>query len=110
MRLKPQEIESIIKAFQEVFDKEKVIYSPSTLYLYGSRTQDHKKGGDIDLLLQVPESSVAKAKALHVRILVKLHEYLGEQKIDLKITNPTPADEFTKFILEKAVPLKKWSR
>ncbi len=108
MRLKSQEIEAIIKVFQEIFDKEKINNSSAILYLYGSRTEDKKKGGDIDLLLQVPESSLSNTKAFHVRMLVKLQEYLGEQKIDLKITGPIPKDEFTKFILEKAIPLKKW--
>lgn len=41
MRLSFFEVESIVKIFTEVFGEGKI-------YLFGSRTDDSKKGGDID--------------------------------------------------------------
>lgn len=54
------------------------------LYLFGSRTDDNKKGGDIDLLV-VSENDSEKLN--HMRrataILVEIKSTIGEQKIDL---------------------------
>ncbi len=77
MRLSNQEINSIKKAFKEVFGDGKV-------YLFGSRVDDSKKGGDIDLYL-IPKS---KSYTLEqkIRFLAKLDEYIGEQKIDVVLS------------------------
>nr|MBL0721603.1 nucleotidyltransferase domain-containing protein [Sulfurovaceae bacterium] len=45
MRLMTQEKNAIIESFQEVFKSGKI-------YLFGSRVDDSKKGGDIDLYIQ----------------------------------------------------------
>jgi predicted nucleotidyltransferase len=49
------------------------------IYLFGSRVNDHLKGGDIDLLL------VSKKLTLMdiIKIKIKLYDQLGEQKIDI---------------------------
>ncbi len=46
MRLTKHEIESIKKAFQETFENGKI-------YLFGSRVDDTKRGGDIDVALDI---------------------------------------------------------
>ena len=48
MRLRSNEIQGILKV-------SKRIVPESTVFLYGSRTDDKKKGGDIDLLFVVPD-------------------------------------------------------
>lgn len=74
MRLKAKEAKAIISAFKEVFGHGK-------LYLFGSRLDDSKKGGDIDLYLcPIDHSDLQKKKA---SFLVKLDDVLGEQKIDI---------------------------
>ncbi len=77
MRLSNQEINSIKKAFKEVFDDGRI-------FLFGSRVDDTKKGGDIDLYL-IPKS---KSYTLEqkIKFLVKLDEYIGEQKIDVVLS------------------------
>ena len=110
MRLKPHEVTHIIQAFEEVLNTAKISYDSSVLFLYGSRIHDNRKGGDIDLLFQVPQNFVSKISELRVRLILKLHEKLGEQRIDLKVSGPTPKDEFTKLILKSAIPLKKWPK
>jgi len=44
VRLSQFEIDSIIKSFQEIFEK-------GVIYLFGSRVDDNLKGGDIDLYI-----------------------------------------------------------
>ena len=51
MRLTERQKESIIKAFNEVFSKLE-----AELWLFGSRVDDNKLGGDIDLLVKCSKS------------------------------------------------------
>ena len=76
MRLNNLEQSSIKKAFKDVFNDGEI-------YLFGSRVDDNKRGGDIDLYI-VPqtEENLREKKSL---FLSKLYEYIGEQKIDIII-------------------------
>ncbi len=75
MRLTPYEIESIKKAFKESFGDGKI-------YLFGSRVDDTKRGGDIDLYL-VPTKKFDNERKRKIKFLIKLDEHIGEQKIDV---------------------------
>ncbi|HVO75739.1 MAG TPA: nucleotidyltransferase domain-containing protein [Ignavibacteriaceae bacterium] len=77
MRLKKEEIK-IIKTIINEFDPK------GEIRLFGSRIDDKKTGGDIDLLLI---SDIIKFPD-KLSILVKLKEKLGDQKIDILIYNP----------------------
>jgi predicted nucleotidyltransferase len=70
MRLQKWEVEIIKKTFNEIFKGD--------IYLFGSRIDDTKKGGDIDLYLVTQYDFL---KELKFRTL--LQERLGEQKIDI---------------------------
>lgn len=75
MRLSEQEVTSIV-------DSVKLHFSSSAkVWLFGSRCDDNKRGGDIDLYLEGRDID----SPLHKRILLKiaLQDLLGEQKIDL---------------------------
>ena len=74
MRLTKQEIEAIQSTFKEVFKK-------GDIYLFGSRVDDTKRGGDIDLYIisDVKENLTA----LKIDFLVSLKQKIGEQKIDV---------------------------
>jgi len=75
MRLSLFEIETIVKL------KHKFFGSLSKIYLFGSRTDDKKRGGDIDLYLETENrQDIFKKKQLFLR---ELKNTLGEQKIDL---------------------------
>lgn len=74
MRLKEDEIK-IIK------DTVRLRDSKCRIILFGSRANDLQKGGDIDILLY-SQKLVFNDK---LKILSKLNEKLGEQKIDIII-------------------------
>lgn len=57
------------------------------LILFGSRIDDNKKGGDIDLYIETKDSKSTLDKK--IKLLTALNRKLGEQKIDLVINNFT---------------------
>ena len=75
MRLSLFEIETIVKLKNIYFGEV------SKIYLFGSRVDDTKKGGDIDLYLST--SSDEKFNSQKIDFLVALKNSIGEQKIDL---------------------------
>ena len=58
------------------------------VYLFGSRVDDDRKGGDIDLYIttDMPTSEIIREK---IGLLVDMEKGLGEQKIDIVINNHT---------------------
>jgi predicted nucleotidyltransferase len=73
MRLSKTYIDVIKRSFNEVFCGD--------IYLFGSRVDDEKRGGDIDLYLVVKDKSNLFRKKL--KFLAKIKKELGEQKIDI---------------------------
>jgi predicted nucleotidyltransferase len=78
MRLKESEIKAIKDCSKEVFGECEV-------RLFGSRMDDNKRGGDIDLYIFLPNPPQFLAKE---RFLVLLKRKIGEQKIDVVIDYP----------------------
>ncbi len=74
MRLTPKQHQAIKKYFLEVFQDGEI-------YLFGSRIDDEKKGGDIDLYIRTKDKQNLVRKKLD--FLVKLKREIGEQKIDV---------------------------
>lgn len=78
MRLSEIEIHAINEVFISTFKKGMV-------YLFGSRTDDSKKGGDIDLYIILQDKENVSEKKID--FLVKLKQKIGEQKIDIVISD-----------------------
>lgn len=60
----------------------------AVLRLFGSRVNDARRGGDIDLLVETHMSDPAAIAAAHTRFLAAVYARLGEQKIDVLIDFP----------------------
>lgn len=64
--------------------------------LFGSRTRDDLKGGDIDLLVELPEVTPQRL-VLGDRIGARLQRAIGLRRIDVLVADPatpaTPADQ-----------------
>jgi len=75
MRLSYNEISTIVSNVHKFFGYN------SKVYLFGSRTDDNKKGGDIDLYIE-PENINNESQLINY-LLVELENNLGEQKIDI---------------------------
>jgi len=74
MRLKEAEI----RAIKDSFD---AVYHEGSVYLFGSRTDDSKRGGDIDLFIEIKDGTDLFAKK--IRFLARLKRHIGDQRIDV---------------------------
>ena len=74
MRLSSHYVTIIKQYFKEFFHE-------GDIYLFGSRVDDEKKGGDIDLYLVVKEHTNLFEKK--IKFLSRIKRTLGEQKIDI---------------------------
>ena len=75
MRLQTKDIKQIVRIAREIYGNDVKVY------LFGSRTDDTKRGGDIDLL--VSTSDKKKGVLARVRMIAALKRVLGDQKIDV---------------------------
>lgn len=60
--------------------------------LFGSRTDDAAKGGDIDLLVEV-DDPVDSPALLGARIGARLQQALGERRFDIVLAAPNVAEQ-----------------
>lgn len=99
MRLKNADQSRIISTLDHF------VKAPYRLYLFGSRADESKKGGDIDLLVLTDKESVKELNTAKSRIIITLHKTIGERKIDLTFDTDPPEMEFVKTILPSAVEI-----
>lgn len=83
MRLTPDQQAAIRTAATEAFG------GAVGVWLFGSRVDDDKRGGDIDLLIETQQPDVDVIVRAELAFLTKVKTKLGEQKIDLLIDYPT---------------------
>jgi uncharacterized protein len=83
-----------IKNIISKYDKDAIVY------LFGSRIDDAKKGGDIDLMV----FSQKLVSTDSIDIIYDLHNVIGEQKIDIVIEK-TESKVFTKIAMKESVLL-----
>ena len=95
MRLSETDRVIIKEEFAGIFDSAKI-------YLFGSRTDDNKKGGDIDLL-------ILSDKKYGFKILDKFNtaliRKLGDQKIDILSYTLNDKSPFLQLVMEEAIEL-----
>ncbi len=93
MRLQPQEVKIIKEAILS-------LDSHARIFLFGSRVDTSRKGGDIDLLVL---SQLLK-DIDSIKILKRIYENMEEQKIDILIAAETK-DPFVQIALKEGVEL-----
>jgi predicted nucleotidyltransferase len=81
MRLTPQTREIIRTTTHEVFG------ATARVRLFGSRVDDNLRGGDIDLLVELP-SHQADSRKKSLTLAARLQMRLGDQPIDILVLDP----------------------
>jgi len=94
MRLSQQQQQAIIQTIHKLDSKARI-------YLFGSRLDDTKKGGDIDLLVLSQQLGFTEQR----RIKTQLYQQIGEQKIDLIIAGDQDSSPFVQLIFDEAILL-----
>ena len=79
----------------------KLLSNEAKLYLFGSRVDDAKKGGDIDLLIVSNELTKKDLRILRIEFFKEF----GEQKIDIILDNGEFLNPFNRLIFQKAILL-----
>ena len=85
---------------QAIIDVIQAVDPDASVYLFGSRVDDQAKGGDIDLL--VLSSHIDLMTKL--KIMGRLHELVGDQRIDLVI-QPDLSRPFTRLAIAEGIRL-----
>ena len=75
MRLSKREIEAILQVAEDIYGTDVKVY------LFGSRVDDSRRGGDIDLLVRT--TSARKGILDRVRMAARIKSLIGDQKIDI---------------------------
>lgn len=83
MRLEKGELEGIKRAFQETF------LPNDHLWLFGSRVDDAKRGGDIDLYIETSEDDPDEAYNRRSQFLLRVFDYIEEQRVDVVVKRPS---------------------
>jgi predicted nucleotidyltransferase len=100
MRLKKNELETIKEVTKEIFGNN------ATVSLFGSRTNDALKGGDIDLLILCNRTISSSEKyQLKIKFLVQLKKIVGDQKIDILIEGDKQQSKFFQTVKNEGIIL-----
>lgn len=81
MRLTSQQSRAIVELAHQLAGKQ------ASVRLFGSRLDDHAKGGDLDLLLEVPEP-VTNPALLAARFSAKISRLMQGRKVDVVLAAP----------------------
>lgn len=94
MRLSDKEIQNLKNTLETIDTNAKI-------YLFGSRVDDKKRGGDIDLLIISQDMTKKDLR----RIRINFYSEFEEQKIDIILDDGSYKDPFIKLILGDAIEL-----
>jgi predicted nucleotidyltransferase len=83
-----------------IIDAVKSVDPNAQIWLFGSRTDDNKKGGDIDIGILSTKVEVME----EIEIRQKMYDKIGEQKIDL-VVSKDGQEAFFKFAVAKGILL-----
>jgi len=93
MRLTESERSIIKRILTETFGND------SFVYLFGSRADDSKRGGDIDLLVESPGYKIDEIQRIHA--ITCIQKKIGLKKIDLIVTGDSSTD--LRIVVKEAI-------
>jgi predicted nucleotidyltransferase len=94
MRLSSQEVTVLKNTLRAMSES-------AQLYLFGSRVDDNKRGGDIDLIVVDKKLTQKDLRKLRINFC----QVFGEQKIDILLDDGSFADPFHQIARQSAIKL-----
>ena len=79
MRLTETQVKAILESFSLYFMKG------DKIWLFGSRVDDSKKGGDIDLYVETNYDDLFIVTKKEIEFVTNLKKIIGDQKIDIVV-------------------------
>jgi len=105
LRLTPRERDGIRAAVQKACGETGAVWR--RIVVFGSRTDPNRRGGDIDLLVELEPERPADTFRLNQRLRMAFEDELGEQRIDLVLDDGNADSVFPTLARETGVEL--WS-
>ena len=102
MRLTTEQAQAIRDSVTEVFG------AAAQVWLFGSRVDDRRRGGDIDLLVRPPADRATDPETAwrdKLRLLGQLERRLGERKIDVVLEAPDDPRPIVRIAHQTGIPL-----
>ena len=81
MRLTPEQIQGIRRIVRQLAGEQ------AGIRVFGSRLDDHARGGDLDLLLELPEP-VANPALLAAQVSAQVSGLMDGRKVDVVLAAP----------------------
>lgn len=85
MRITPQQVQITKNTV------DRILGTANKVWLFGSRTNDNKRGGDIDLLIET-DATINNRAAVLCRLYGALIMALGDRKLDILLKDAQTAD------------------
>jgi len=95
MRVSKEKLEFLKKIIESAIDNVDI-------YIFGSRVESEKKGGDIDVLV-LADKKISLIKKMQIKI--KFWKKFGEQKIDIVSYTRNQESTFKNLILQSAIKI-----
>lgn len=81
MRLTPSQIETIRSTAQQLLGAQVQVT------LFGSRVHDHSQGGDVDLMVEVPDA-IQEPAVISARMASRISRAMDGRKVDVILKAP----------------------
>jgi uncharacterized protein len=101
MRLTDEQRDAIREAVRRRFGPD------AKVFLFGSRVDDARRGGDIDLLVELPTADPGIGSTIDAKLmtLTDIQRRIGERKIDLVVAYPQSDKPIIINARRQAVPV-----
>lgn len=105
VRISARECDAIRRATAKACGETGAVWR--RVVLFGSRTDPLRRGGDVDLLLEIVADPRVDAYRLKQRLQLALEDELGPQRFDLVVDDRTAPGAFVDLVRDQGVEL--WS-
>lgn len=95
IRLREFDVQQIIESFKEHFGPQ------DHLWIFGSRVELEKRGGDIDLYVETVEPDIDVALDKKSKFVIDLWHRIGEQRIDVVLNTLANPDDLLIYVVAK---------